>query len=119
LKRGDVAELILRRALATNLTLKALIMDSGITFKTYSRLKAGQKNLSMQSIAALLVLLELARVRSADRYIELNEDGDSGDRIIAMRLKDFLEFAARPPAAPAALVQPPAKDQQSTNQPTQ
>ena len=59
MKRADVADLVLRRAMATNLTLKALIMDSGITFKTYSRLKAGQKNFSMQSIGAFLVLLEL------------------------------------------------------------
>jgi len=92
-KKQDVTALVSRRAIATHLTVKAVVTDSGICFKSWRRLQCGgMKNFTMRNIRALLQLMEHARVQPAERYIELEEEGE---RIIAMRLRDFQEAAGR------------------------
>ena len=83
------------RAEAAKYTMKAFIKDSGISFTTWWKLQSGGKNFTMRSINAWLLLIDLAGVEPAERYIELNEDCAPGERIIVMRLKNFLELAKR------------------------
>jgi len=93
MKPNEITAKILERVATTRLNMNGFVGKSGMSIRTFRNLKtADGSNTNMNSVAALLRLMELAQVASAERYLELDMPGE---QVVALRRDDFLALTAQ------------------------